>query len=351
MVTRTGEIGGQPRRWLLLVHLLPATPSNLRVRTWRRLVQLGAIAVKQSVYLLPDSPSAREDFEWLKTEIIGAGGEATVFAADSVDTWSDDALVAEFRRLRQAAYADLAGEMDAALKRLNSRTPSAGRGRNRDPRQLVDGYRQRLADIERIDFFGSPGRDRATALLAQFERRTSPASPGATGAGVETPGDRASYRKRVWVTRPRPGVDRMASAWLIRRFIDADATFDFVADAQAAPRRAIPFDMFGVEFSHHGDHCTFETLCARFGVHDPAVHHLAAIVHDLDLKDGKFGPPEAPTVGQIIEGMQLACDADEALLAQGISLFEALFRSLERPARPVAAPARRRARRSKARSR
>lgn len=335
MVTSSRAARPEPHRWLLLVHLLPATPSNLRVRTWRRLQQIGAIAIKQSVYLLPDSAAAREDFEWLKNEIAAAGGEATVFAADSVDAWTDDEIVEEFRRVRQGDYAELERGLATAVKRLTGRKAPHGRGRGRDVRQVADGYRQRFADLQRIDFFGSPGRERVGELLARLEERTSPEPEAAARQNADAGSDRASYRKRLWVTRPRPGVDRMAAAWLIRRFIDPDAAFSFVDDVKAAPPGSVPFDMFGVDLSHHGEHCTFETLCARFDIRDPAVAHLAGIVHDLDLKDGRFAPPEAPAIGQIIEGMQLACDADDALLAQGVALFEALYQSLARSARPA----------------
>jgi hypothetical protein len=125
----------------------------------------------------------------------------------------------------------------------------------------------------------------------------------------------------------------MASAWLIRRFIDRQARFAFAVDQNAAPPDAIPFDMFGVEFSHHGKGCTFETLCTMFQLDEPGVARLAAIVHDLDLKDGRFGAPEATTVGAIIEGLQLAHPDDEALLAQGMTLFDSLYRSFEQSSR------------------
>ncbi len=310
-------------RWLILVHLLPSTPSNLRVRTWRRLQQLGALAVKQSVYVLPDSPAAREDFEWLKTEIVGAGGEATVFAADTIDAWSADALVDAFRRARQADYAALSRDVEKASKQAQRK--SAGRrGQSRTGRPALDSLRQRLADLQRIDFFGSPGRDRAEALVAQLEQRLQPPTPRQAPAPCAI--DPRAYRKRHWVTRPRPGVDRMASAWLIRRFIDPDATFGFAADSAAAPG-AVAFDMFDGEFSHQGDRCTFETLRDRFAVRDPAVARIAAVVHDLDMKDGKFGRADAPAIGEIIDGMQLACERDDRLLEQGIGLFEALYRS------------------------
>ena len=263
-------------RWLLFVHQLPATPSNLRVRTWRRLQQIGAVAVKQAVYVLPDSPNAREDFEWLKTEIEAAGGQASVFAADTVDPWSNDALVEEFRRSRQEAYAELAREAEQMLRRSGA---AARRSTRMPSRRTVQHLRERLAAIEHIDFFGSAGRDRVLTLLQQIEDRTI-----TTSRAVATPkaGEASrSYRGQLWVTRPRPGVDRMASAWLIRRFIDRDARFAFVADRNAVPAEAIPFDMFGVELTHQGEGCTFETLCTVFGIEEPAVARLAGIVHDL----------------------------------------------------------------------
>jgi hypothetical protein len=316
----------------LLVHQLPSTPSNLRVRTWRRLQQLGALPVKQAVYVLPDTLAAREDFEWLKTEIKSAGGDASVFAADNVDSWSDDALVAEFRGARQEAYAALAREIERVLGRIGATRRPRG---TRAPalRRLVGVFRARFSAIEHIDFFASAGRDRAITLLQQLEEQASdlrrPAERPRTAGSAEP----QNYRNRLWVTRPRPGVDRMASAWLIRRFVDPQARFAFVADPESAPHDAVPFDMFGVEFSHQGEGCTFETLCSVFAIELPAVARIAAMVHDLDLKDGRFGAPEAPTVGTVIEGMQLSIAEDDELLDLGRALFESLYRAFGLSAR------------------
>jgi hypothetical protein len=336
------------RRWLLFVHQLPSQPSNLRVTTWRRLQQIGAVPLKQAVYVLPDTPGAREDFEWLKAEVNAAGGDASVFAAASIDAWSDDAVVEEFRRSRQEAYGELARDAEQALKRATGARRPRG---TRAPavRRLLNIFRARLVALEGIDFFGSAGRDRVLALLRELEARTaSPRSPATVGGGS----DLAAYRDRLWVTRPRPGVDRMASAWLIRRFIDRQARFGFAADRDAVPEQGVPFDMFGVEFSHQGSGCTFETLCSVFGLGEPAVTRIAGIVHDLDLKDDRSGAPECGTVGAMIEGLQLAYQDDEALLAQGMTLFDSLYRSFERAGRttgprPAAGPRRRGGKRRK----
>jgi hypothetical protein len=324
----------RPRRWLLLVHQLPTTPSNLRVRTWRRLQELGALAVKQAVYVLPDSPEAREDFEWLKTEIESAGGEAIVFTADSVDTWSDDELREEFRRVRQEAYAGLARDLEQAIKKAAQGHTRRG-GRAPAVRRQLENFRQRYHAIERVDFFNSAGRDRVVTLLDTFGKRVS------GGIRRESPREaidetgREAYQGRLWVTRPRPGVDRMASAWLIKRFIDAEARFAFAEDREGAPAASVPFDMFGVDFSHKGEHCTFETLCAAFGLADRALARVAALVHDLDLKDGRFDSPEAPTIGTVIEGLQAVHSDDDVLLNQGMTLFEALYRAFERTDRQM----------------
>lgn len=316
------------RRWLLLVHQLPATPSNLRVRTWRRLQQLGAVPLRQAVYVLPDSATAREDFEWLKAEIAAAGGEASILTGTHIDAAADAELVEAFKRARQNDYTNLARDLEAALKKAEARRPHGRRGPA--VRRLSEIFRQRLSSIETLDFFAGAGRDRVIALIERLSTAAGAAAERSPGDGGTAP----EYRDRLWVTRPRPGVDRMASAWLVRRFIDRQARFAFAADRAAAPAEALPFDMFGVEYTHHGDDCTFETLCRRFGLRDAAVSRIGELVHDLDLKDDKFGAPDAATVGAMIDGLQLTHADDHDLLERGMAMFESLYRSFERSARP-----------------
>jgi hypothetical protein len=321
--------GASGHRWLLFIHQLPAKPSNLRVRTWRRLQQLGALPLRQALYVLPDTAAAREDFEWLKTEIEAAGGQASVLAADTVDASSNDGLVEDFRRSRETLYASVVRDAEQLLKNVERRTKATV------SRRAFQELTERLAAVERIDFFGSAGRDRAVALLAQVESLgRSPRRPPTSGSNSSR---HDQYQNRLWVTRPRPGIDRIGSAWLIRRFIDSQARFAFVADRDAASADAVPFDMFGVEFTHRADFCTFETLCDVFQLHDAALPGIAGIIHDLDLKDNRFGSPEAPTIGLLIEGLRLAHTEDDALLNAGIPLFEALYQALTR-ARHIQGP-------------
>lgn len=290
-------------RWLLLAHQLPAKSSNARVKTWRRLQQLGAVPVRNSVYVLPNTEQCREDFEWMRSEIVALGGDATVFAADAVDATGNDDIEEAFRRARDADYADLTRE----AKRSGRRSASL--------------LGERLNAIRRIDFFHAPAGDVAADAVAALERRPE----GQKEQAVEQL-SRKTFTKRRWVTRPRPGVDRMSSAWLIRRFIDPKATFGFV---ERPSEFEVPFDMYTGDFSHHGKLCTFEVLAQRFGIADSIVDRLAQIVHDLDMKDNRYGAPEAPAVGRMIEGLRQLHADDAALLEQGMAMFEALARSFE----------------------
>lgn len=326
-----GTAARPARRWLVLVHQLPATPSNLRVRTWRRLQQIGAIPLKQAVYVLPDSSDAREDLEWLKAEIVASGGEASILEANHIDGGGDDELVEAFKRARQDDYAGLAHDLETALTRAERTRPPRGQ---RAPalRRLSEIFRQRLTAIETTDFFASAGRDRVISLIERLN--AAGGAPSAASRSGDTPSTQ-EYRNKLWITRPRPGVDRMASAWLIRRFIDPQARFAFAGDRAAVPPDALPFDMFGVEFTHHADDCTFETFCRMFNLRDAAVVRVGELVHDIDLKDGKFGAPEAATVEAMIDGLQLTHADDHHLLEHGIAMFESLYRSFERSTRPA----------------
>ena len=319
------DASGVAKRWLLFVHQLPSKPSNIRVRVWRRLQQIGALVIKQAVYVLPDSSEAREDFEWLKTEIEGVGGQASILSADHIDGAADEALVEEFRRARQEDYASLAREIESSLGVARAAGTRRGRGRRLEHRP-VHALRERLAAIERIDFFASAGRDRVVALIEQVASRQAPARGDTRPSGGT--GAHTTYRARVWVTRPRPGVDRMASAWLIRRFIDARPRFAFHPPGEV-PRNGIPFDMAGCELGHQGEDCTFETLLKRFGLRgDPALAAIAQIVHDVDLKDGKFGRPEGAGVNAVLRGFEARIADDQKLLREALGVFDGLYEAL-----------------------
>lgn len=309
-------------RWLLLAHQLPTRPSNARVKTWRRLQQIGAVPTRNSVYVLPNTEQCREDFEWLRSEIVALGGEATVFAAQALNAEGDEDIVATFQRTREIDYRALKRDAAKMLPQARGQRTSSAPGRDAWSRS-VRGLRERFNEIERIDFFHAAARQDAAETLAKLERSADGRASRVTRLDVPklSIGD---FRNRRWVTRPRPGVDRMASAWLIRRFIDSRAAFAFVDRPGDID---VPFDMYVGEFSHQGSLCTFETLAQRFDLTDAAVVRIGQIVHDLDMKEARYAHPEAPTVGSLVEGLQRLHADDQVLLQHGIGLFETLASS------------------------
>jgi hypothetical protein len=304
-------------RWLLLAHQLPTRKSNARVKTWRRLQQIGAVPWRNSVYVLPNTEDNREAFEWIRKEIVALKGEATVFAADAVG--GDDAgLVVAFREAREAAYQDLQREANRLVRTLRA-TRASGFGPHT---RTVRALRDQLTGLQRLDFFGGAGSASVSNTLDSIEALVSgrPAPRASARPSLSI----ADFQNRRWVTRPRPGVDRMASAWLIRRFIDAKAVFAF---AKQPSDGDVAFDMYAGTFTHDGPLCTFETIAQRFGIRDTAVNRLAPVVHHLDVKDAVFTPPEAPAIERMIEGLQEVHADDHVLLEHGIAMFEALARS------------------------
>jgi hypothetical protein len=319
-------VTGEREKWLILVQQLPASPSNARVKTWRRLQQLGAVALKNSVYVLPNSPAAREDFEWIKAEIVDLKGQAAILSANA-SAAEEQEIMASFRRSRTEDFSALRGEIGSFARR---HAKSAPRGSARSGvARTVNAFRERLHQIEQIDFFAAPGRAEARAALDRLEQRFAPARTSTTPVEPWTPANRADYRARTWVTRPRPGIDRMASAWLIQRFIDPKARFTFAAALDGLSPQYVPFDMFDAEFSHHRGLCTFEVLMRRFSLDEPRLQTIAEIVHDVDLKDARHGAPAAPIVASLVEGLRETYSDDRVLLDQGRVMFEALYRSPE----------------------
>jgi hypothetical protein len=332
-----GDVALQRQPWLLFVHQLPADESNLRVRVWRRLQQIGALAIKQAVYVLPDSGGAREDLEWLRREVTDGGGQAALFVSHGIDTDTDSTLVREFRAARQQAYQAIASEAEALLlayKHWQGRR----RGKAPDVARPLETLRQRFLAIQQLDIFGSAGREEVAALLQRLDTCGDVPAVERSSAGRTL--DPVAYRGRLWVTRPQPGVDRMSSAWLIRHFIDPAAQFGFAADVAHVPAGAVSYDMYGGEFTHRGERCTFEQLSDTFGIRDPAVTRIAAIVHDLDLKDGRFGAPDAALIGTLVDGLSRAHDDDAVLLEHGITLFDALYRGAVATAASAGGPRR-----------
>ena len=311
--------------WLVLIHQIPPKPDYLRVKIGRRLQRLGAVAIKKTVYVLPNRPQSLEDFQWVRAEVNEGGGDASICKADFVDGLSAEQIVAQFRGARDADYAELAAAAREARTALRPRDRDADR-RTARPEQDLARFKRRLAAIVVIDFFHAPGRPMAEEAVRALSGALETAAPPQRGQlGIS---ESAQVRGGTWVTRAGIFVDRIASAWLIRRFIDRDARFKFV-DPGAQPMNAgeLRFDMFEGEFTHDGDRCTFETLLDRFRIDDRALHTIGEIVHDIDLKDDKFGRDEAPGIERVLAGIAAANGDDTARLERGSLLFDDLYAS------------------------
>lgn len=307
--------------WLLLIHSIPPHPAYFRAKVGKRLARVGAVAIKNSVYVLPSNDETREDFQWIAREIVQDGGEATLCDAKFVEGMQNEHVEALFRAARQADYVELTDEARALQRELGPkpRKTADRAGAEGDLARL----KKRLGDILELDFFGAPGRETAEAAIATIEKRLARDQPEA--ASDEKP-SLADYRGRTWITRKNVHVDRIASAWLVQRFIDPKATFRFVpGQGYKAKEGEITFDMFEGTFTHVGDRCTFEVLLGAFGLKDPGLRAIAEIVHDIDVKDGKFERAEAPGFAALIAAIALTRREDEKRIAFGGEVLDALL--------------------------
>jgi len=314
---------GQSDRWLLLIHQLPAKPAYSRVKIWRRLQGFGAVAVKNAVHALPASEQSQEDFEWLLKEILEAGGEAMICEARLIDGLTDFDIRGLFNAARDAEYAQIGDEVRTISTKIDETSAADLRA---DFKTQFTRLKNRHAQTVAIDFFDANGRQAVDALVRGLERTLSehameqPAKASASELAAE------NLKGRVWVTRVGVHVDRIACAWLVRRFIDNKASFKFVPPKGCAPEpNELRFDMFDGEFTNEGDRCSFEVLLGRAGLDDPALTAIAEIVHDIDLKDEKFKREEAPGVKTLINFICAATSDDEQRLARGAAMFDDLY--------------------------
>lgn len=295
--------------WLLLVFTLPAKSASQRVQIWRKLQRYGMLGLRSSGYVLPNTAANQERMEWLATAIRTYKGQASVVQVQGFDDLPADHLKQLFVEARSRDYQKLLREAKKVLALSPARRPGGRLNR----------IRRRFLELQDIDFFGSPLRTKLENLLVQADTET---------AGRKANRKSGEYVNRLWMTRPRPGIDRVSSAWLIRRFIDPKARFVFGAEP-SAHADAIPFDMFCPQgFGHRGEDCTFETLRKEFSIKDSGVKRIAQIIHDADLGDEKFGRVEGQGLDKVLNGWAKQDLPDDELLQRGIDLIEGLYESL-----------------------
>ncbi len=313
------------KEWLLLIHQIPPKPDYFRVKIWRRLLKIGAVAIKQSVYVLPDTVQAYEDLHWIVKEISEGGGTASLSKAVFHEGLSNRQVESLFQAARDEEYEKIIKETQSFMEE----TPAAGENSDADAlkkKKELARIQNRFNEIRTIDFFNAPGHEAAQKILTECDallRQPKKGSPPDVQHLQNISG-------QTWVTRKGIYVDRIASAWLILRFIDPTAHVKFVADDNYQPQdEEIRFDMYAGEFTHIGDACTFEVLVNHFGLASHAMTAIAEIIHDIDLKDKKFGRPETNGIQAVFSGMSATCSDDQERLERGSMLLNELYASFE----------------------
>jgi hypothetical protein len=314
--------------WLLFVHSLPGQNGALRISVWRALQSAGAGTMRDGVSVLPDRPEFADALEGLRGNILASGGTAHVLRLPS----AGDAAEAELR-----ALLDRTEDYTAFIDRAERTLAALGGCSESEARRNLRQRSRELTRIEAIDFFASSGRDRAQALVASLtdavSKKFSPDEPVAISAPI--PRLRLDeYRGRLWATRTRMWVDRVASAWLIARFIDPDAKFQFLDDCREAPPEAVGFDYDGAAFTHVGELTTFEVLVASFGFgEDAALGRIGAMVHALDI--GGPAVPEAAGFEAVLGGMRDRARDDRELLSTMSGVLDAFYDAFANDVSPV----------------
>jgi hypothetical protein len=316
--------------WLLLIHQIPPKPNYFRVKIWRHLQKLGAVGIKNSVYALPSTEEAQEDLNWVLREIVEGGGDASLVEARLIEGLNDEQVKEMFRAARDAEY-QAVGEELRELSRSLPRKGEIPEQKRAEMQGTIVRLRKRMADIAAIDFFHARSREAVDGLLRELDERLAarvPEKEPKTAAAVQKP------RRATWVTRTGIHVDRMASAWLIRRFIDPEAKFKFASTREYRHQHGeLRFDMFDGEFTHQGELCTFEVLLARFEITDAALRPIAEIVHDIDLKDEKYGRPDNAGFEHLINGIAMAHAEDPVRLQRASAVLDDLYEYFKRKRR------------------
>lgn len=308
--------------WLVFAYSLPSKGhSSPRVALWRRLRRLGAISPTGSMYVLPAREECMEALQWLAQEVQQAQGEALVMRVEHFEGLTDAQLIERFRQARVEDYAEIDQQAAALEQRLSPELPLEERSQRRE---ALAKLRRQHADVARVDFFDVP---EGALMASRLARMAQMLAAGETPDTSIVPATIVAYRDRRWVTRPRPHVDRLACIWLIRRFINPHAVIRY---AQTSEPDEVAFDMREGAFGHRGNLCTFETMVAAFGLDDSGLRLMGEIVHDIDLRDGRYAHPETVGINAILKGWLLTRFSDTDLEAHGVALFEGLYSALAR---------------------
>lgn len=313
-------------KWLFLIYHLQTPNSRERVKIWRLTKKVGAVLYRNSVYVLPYNEERLEDFQWLCQQIKDSKGEASVFVSGSFDEKEDQILRALFERSREEDYKAILSSAENLLERIRfakEQQKLSGlilKKLEKEAKHLNESF----AEVERIDFFSTPLAEKVRSTLEQVTHYLTFSDLRSESPAPIKSYSRKAFQRKVWATREHIHIDRLCSAWLIRRFIDPKAKFVFAPESKL-PKSAILFDVFGAEFSHHGEACTFETLLKSFQLKDKSLAAIAEIVHDVDIKDNKFGRLESAGLDAVVRALSDFLKDDHKVLEVGSTILDAIY--------------------------
>ena len=321
-------------RWLLFFYSVPSKPVSSRMKVWRRLAKAGAVQLKGAGYILPYSDEHYEFLQWLLSEVSSMKGGGSFVKVNQLETMEDSELIQLFNRQREDEYSGIERRIEDLERKLNSIRKG---GKSHDSAEFsgeLNKLTREFDDIKRIDFFlskaGQKTEGRIKPLKSAIRNLAGYKEKSALSKAEILTRKTEDFQNKKWATRKRPFVDRMASSWLIRKFIDRNAEFKFVEEKETgllAGKDAITFDVKDGDFTHHADLCTFEALVKSFGIKDKAVKKIAEIVHELDVKDEKFKADEARGIEGLLSGIRKTAKTDAEALEKGMEVFEMLYAS------------------------
>ncbi len=318
--------------WLLFFYSVPSKPVSSRMKIWRRLIKAGSLPFKGAAYILPYSEEHYEFCQWLVSEVDAVGGEAAFIGAEKIETMKDREIIDLFIKHKERDYHDIEKRSEA----LEIKIQSIKKGSGSQAKKTAEAFNKLLKEFEaarKIDFFSSK-----TGAILKKKLETLRAELAGIDTSYTTMQSRAitpkravDYQGKIWITRKRPFIDRMASAWLIKRFIDKNAVFRFAdedeKEIEQSGKKTVAFDVMGGEFTHIGDMCTFEVIAGAFGLNEKNIRKIAAIVHELDIKDDKYKTAEARGIEDVLTGIRKTAKNDDDALEKGMAIFEMLYES------------------------
>jgi hypothetical protein len=332
MIRRTQKGPAKGHGWILFFYSVPSRPASNRMKVWRKLMKAGALQLKGAVYILPFNDEHYEFLQWLVSEIAEMKGEGAFTRIDKIDTMKDSEVIALFNRQRADDYKVAEKTLDDLERKVTSIQKGAKAKNVMGLTQQFSKLHKEFEEVKRVDFFSSGEGEALNKRIKRVgaELKTLEGTEAKKESPVAiTTRSVTAYKGKLWLTRKRPFIDRMASAWLVRRFIDKSASFDFIdeKDLDAVGKDSVVFDMREGDFTHTGDMCTFEVLIKSFVFRDKILRKMAEIVHNLDMKDDKYNATEAKGLEDILTGIRKTAKDDRDALERGMQVFEMLYMS------------------------